>query len=97
MLTRIVARGGRGDVRATTDGTEVEGLYREFHPDIVLLDLHMGAIDAPEVIRRVLGLVPTGEHVPVLVISGDVTDAARLSALTEVPPTSSASRTFPAK
>jgi putative two-component system response regulator len=83
VLNRILSRGGFGEVRTTTDGTCVEALFREFRPDMVLLDLHMGAIQAPEVIRRLRALIPPEEHVPILVVSGDLSDESRLAVLSE--------------
>lgn len=83
VLERILARGGFGEVITTTDGTRVEALFDEHRPDMVLLDLHMGAIEAPEVIRRLRALIPPEEHVPVLVLSGDLADESRLAVLSE--------------
>ena len=83
VLDRILSRGGFGEVMTTTDGTRVEALFQEFRPDMLLLDLHMGAIEAPEVIRRVRALIPPEEHVPILVLSGDFSDESRLAVLAE--------------
>lgn len=83
VLERILARAGFADVRTTLDGTQVPDLFRAFAPDLVVLDLHMGHVEGTDVIRRLRPLIPEGTYLPILVVSGDLTREARVSALAE--------------
>jgi putative two-component system response regulator len=83
VLDRILGRGGFAEVLTTTDGMRVEALFLEHRPDLVLLDLHLGAIEAPEVIRRLRAHIAPEDHVPILVLSGDLSDESRLAVLAE--------------
>ncbi|HEX6038577.1 HD-GYP domain-containing protein [Longimicrobium sp.] len=83
VLERILARAGFTDVRTTLNGLEVPDLFREFAPDLVVLDLHMGLVEGTDVIRSLRPLIPAGTYLPILVVSGDLTREARVSALAE--------------
>ena len=37
------------EIRGLTDSTRIEQVFKEFEPDIVLLDLHMPVVDGQEV------------------------------------------------
>lgn len=81
LLQRILANAGYSRVEATTDPTRVEPLLHEFDPDIILLDLQMPKLDGFAVLARLKQLVPAGTFLPVLVLTADVTAAAKLRAL----------------
>jgi putative two-component system response regulator len=83
VLERILARAGFAEVRTTLDGTEVPGLFREFAPDLVVLDLHMGHVEGTDVIRSLRPMIPAGSYLPILIVSGDLTPQARIAALAE--------------
>lgn len=51
VLGRILSRAGFADVRTTMDGSEVPRLFAEHAPDLVVLDLHMGRVEATDVIH----------------------------------------------
>lgn len=81
VLVKILARAGFSEVRTTLDGGEVPDLFQEYAPDLVLLDLHLGPMEATDVIHRLRPLIPEGTYLPILVVSGDMTDEARVGAL----------------
>jgi putative two-component system response regulator len=83
VLERILARAGFADVRTTQDGLQVPALFAEHQPDLVVLDLHMGHVQGTDVIRLLRPLIPSGSYLPILVVSGDLTETARIAALTE--------------
>lgn len=83
LLARILARAGFEHVRTTEYGQEVPLLFSEWAPDMVVLDLHMGAVMGTEVMRALRPLVPPDAYLPILVVSGDLTQEARIGALSE--------------
>ncbi|HST58739.1 MAG TPA: HD domain-containing phosphohydrolase, partial [Longimicrobium sp.] len=83
VLERILARAGFAEVRTTLDGLEVPALFRQFAPDLVVLDLHMGHVEGTDVIRSLRPMIPPGTYLPILIVSGDLTPQARIAALAE--------------
>jgi putative two-component system response regulator len=69
------------EVRGLTDSRQVEQVFKEFEPDIVLLDLHMPAVDGQEVLRRLSSARESLGYLPVIVLTGDTGRVARNSAL----------------
>jgi len=67
--------------RGVTDPLEVAEAFREFEPDIVLLDLHMPRVDGLEVLRRLRGARESLGFLPVIVLTADTSRVARNSAL----------------
>ena len=68
------------EVCSLTDPREVEQAFKDFQPDIVLLDLHMPEIDGREVLRRLRGARDSLGFLPVVVLTSDTSRAARNSA-----------------
>lgn len=69
------------EVRSLTDSMQVEHVFKEFEPDIVLLDLHMPVVDGHEVLRRLSSARESLGYLPVIVLTGDTGRVARNSAL----------------
>ncbi len=69
------------EVRALKDSRQVEEVFKEFEPDIVLLDLHMPAVDGLEVLRRLSSARESLGFLPVIVLTADSSRVARNSAL----------------
>ena len=80
-LLQAFLQGIADEVRALTDARQVEEAFREFQPDIVLLDLHMPNIDGLEVLRRLRSARDSLGYLPVVVLTADTTTVARNSAL----------------
>jgi CheY-like chemotaxis protein len=57
------------EVRTAYDGAEALELAREFHPDVVLLDIGMPRMDGYEACRR-LRAQAWGEHIAVVAVTG---------------------------
>jgi putative two-component system response regulator len=70
-----------GEIRGLTDSRQVEQVFMEFEPDIVLLDLHMPEPDGLEVLRRLRSARQSLGYLPVVVLTGDTGKVARNSAL----------------
>ena len=81
VLERILTRAGFAHVRTTQDGSQVPALFVEEAPDLVVLDLHLGEVQGTDVIRRLRPLIPADSYLPILIVSGDLTDEARVGAL----------------
>ena len=80
MLQRFLA-GEDTVVRGLQDSTQAEQVFAEFEPDLVLLDLHMPQPDGYEILRRLRDARSRLGFLPVVVLTGDVGQVARNSAL----------------
>ena len=67
--------------RGVTDSREVEQVFTEFEPDIVLLDMRMPQPDGLEILRRLRSARESLGFLPVIVLTADTTRVARNSAL----------------
>jgi len=80
-LSHVLRRARYRDVRTTTNPSEVEEIFREFRPDLLLLDLKMPGLDGFEVMRLLRKRVREASHVPIFVLSADQTPGVRSRAL----------------
>ena len=81
LLECVLEKYGSATVRSTTDSRQVLPLYFEFHPDLVLLDLHMPHLDGFAVIEQLKAAVPPDDYLPILVLTADVTVDTKRRAL----------------
>jgi putative two-component system response regulator len=81
VLQELLELAGYADVHGVTDSTQVEALYPALQPDLILLDLHMPALDGFEVMRRLGHIVAPEDYVPILVLTADATHTSRRAAL----------------
>ena len=70
-----------GEIRSLNDSRQVEQVFADFEPDIVLLDLHMPDPDGLEVLRRLRSARTSLGFLPVIVLTSDTGRVARNSAL----------------
>ena len=80
LLEAILEHTG-AEIRGLTDSRQVEEVFLEFEPDIVLLDLHMPEPDGLEVLRRLRSARQSLGFLPVIMLTGDTGKVARNSAL----------------
>lgn len=81
LLERVLQRDGFVDIVATTDARECLTLFDDRRPDIVLLDLHMPALNGLAVMARLGRRAGAVDPVPVLILTADTTPEARQAAL----------------
>jgi putative two-component system response regulator len=70
-LARVLRAAGYQRVSTTTDPTEFLSLYRQQHPDLILLDLHMPKRDGLQILEDLRGISAPQTYLPVLVITAD--------------------------
>lgn len=80
-LTRILHRAGFASIRSTTDPLVAVNLVQEWHPDLVLLDLHMPQLDGFGVLAAIRPQLTDGRYLPVLMLTADSTDETKRRAL----------------
>jgi len=68
-------------IKSVTQSSQVERVFNEFEPDIMLLDLHMPAPDGLEILRNLRSVRESLGFLPVIVLTGDTGRTARNSAL----------------
>ena len=81
LLERMLDAAGYQHVRTTMVPADALRIFPDYQPDIVLLDMHMPQMDGIEVLRRLQLLLPPGEFVPMLMLTGDMSPAVRKEAL----------------
>lgn len=81
MLERLLRHAGYRELRSTSDPRQVFELYAAFHPDLILLDIHMPYLDGYEVMEQLTPELDREHYLPVLVLSGDLSPKARQRAL----------------
>ena len=81
FITQVLTRAGFQNVRAMNNGARVLDALRDIDPDVVLLDLHMPRVDGIELIGQIGEFAGRRNFLPVLVLTGDCSVAARDAAL----------------
>ena len=81
VLEGLLEQAGYSEQRSTTVASEALSIFREFQPDLVLLDLHMPELDGLELLRQLAVLVPTDTYLPFIVLTADDTPEAKHRAL----------------
>lgn len=81
VLERILERAGYGRVVSTTDSRRAVALFEAHRPDLVLLDLHMPYLDGFAVLEQLAPRIPDGNYLPILVLTADISSAAKRKAL----------------
>ncbi len=81
LMEEILTRAGYEHVRSTTDALTVLRLFDQLQPDLVLLDLHMPHLDGFAIMEQLKTRIPPDTFLPILVLTGDISSAARKRAL----------------
>lgn len=81
LLDVLLRRAGVMSVHGLTDSRDAVSRCLELRPDLMLLDLHMPHMDGLAVLAALRTALPAGVFLPVLVLTGDSSPAARRAAL----------------
>ncbi len=81
LLERVLRQAGYRSCRGLTDSREALAAFREFQPDLVLLDLSMPHLDGVAILHQLALEIPASDYRPVAVLTADVTVEARRRAL----------------
>ena len=80
-ITRILTRTGYQHVQGITDPYLAEPTFRDFQPDLVLLDLRMPGMDGLQVPARLTAATPRSSYVPIIMLTGEDSAEPRQQAL----------------
>jgi two-component system sensor histidine kinase/response regulator len=81
LLVRALSEAGYPNVQGITDSREALPSLNTFQPDLLLLDLYMPHVDGFQVLDRLAEVVASTTHLPVLVLTADVTPGTKRKAL----------------
>ena len=81
LLQYILTAAGYTQLRCVTDSRQTMGAFREFAPDLVLLDLMMPFISGFEIMAQLQGVIAPGDVLPILVLTADVNTESKHQAL----------------
>jgi two-component system NtrC family sensor kinase len=76
-LILVLEVAGYQNVRCLDDSRELLSVFAEFRPDLILLDLHMPHIDGLAALDQLATVIPRGDYLPILILTGDVTSEAK--------------------
>jgi EAL domain-containing protein (putative c-di-GMP-specific phosphodiesterase class I)/FixJ family two-component response regulator len=81
LLDRLLRTAGARHLFRLTDPRETVAHCLELRPDLVLLDLHMPHLDGVAVLQQLQAALDPDVYLPVLVLTADTTDVAKVRAL----------------
>ena len=81
ILEGLLEESGYTHFQSTTDPRLVADLYKSINPDLILLDLMMPYLNGFEVMAQLNAVAPTNTFLPILVLSANITQEAKLQAL----------------
>ena len=81
LLEMALRKAGYSHLRSTTDSRVVLSIFREFQPDILLLDLHMPGLTGFQIMQQLRCIVGGDAYFPILVLTADISTAIKQQAL----------------
>jgi putative two-component system response regulator len=81
LLERLLRSEGYSQIRTTTDSSSALEIFGEMEPDLLILDLHMPFPDGFVLLEHVNNSTPQSAYLPILILTGDVTEDAKNRAL----------------
>ncbi len=65
LLERILKRAGYNQILSTIDSTKFLDIYRQYQPDIILMDLHMPEVDGFDLLLAMKEVISRDEYIPI--------------------------------
>jgi two-component system, NtrC family, sensor kinase len=81
VLAAVLDFAGYAKVSCLSDSRNLLQVFREFQPDLILLDLHMPHVDGLAAMDQLAAVIPEDDYLPILVLTGDNTSQAKEQAL----------------
>lgn len=81
LLERILKHARFENVASTTEPRDAASLFQQFQPDLVLTDLLMPHLSGLEIVKQLRGAIDSGDYLPIVVLTADVTQETRRQAL----------------
>lgn len=76
-LAMVLELAGYSNVRCLDDSRVLLAVFREFHPDLILLDLHMPHVDGLAALDQLATVIARNDYLPILMLTGDATSEAK--------------------
>jgi two-component system NtrC family sensor kinase len=80
-LAAVLGFAGYANVNCLSDSREILPVFRQFQPDLVLMDLHMPHVDGLAAMDQMATVTGEDEYMPILILTGDGTSEAKEKAL----------------
>jgi len=80
-LATVLEFAGYSTVNCLSDSRDIVPAFHDFHPDLILLDLHMPHVDGVAAMDQLAGVISQDDYLPILVLTGDSRSAAKEQAL----------------
>ena len=77
----ILSRHGYVDIEGTTDPFDAVRLFKQWQPDIVVLDLLMPGLDGLQLLGQLRAIIPPDVYFPILIVTANPSADARHEAL----------------
>jgi len=81
VLAAVLGFAGYENVHCLSDSRNLLPTFRDFQPDLILLDLHMPHVDGLAAMDQLATVIPEVDYLPILVLTGDGTPEAKEKAL----------------
>ena len=81
LVFSILRDRGFASLHSLTDSRRVLSMFTELEPDIVLLDLRMPNVDGLSLLKQLRSRISLTEYLPFLIMTGDLSDRSRQTAL----------------
>lgn len=81
MLEGFLMLQGYNNILTVSDPRNVVPLVETFDPDLIFLDLLMPHLTGFEVMEKIREVYPPNRYLPILVLTADITDEAKMNAL----------------
>jgi two-component system, NtrC family, sensor kinase len=76
-LATVLELAGYANISCLDDSRRLLAVFREFQPDLILLDLHMPHVDGIAALDQLATAIPREDYLPVLILTGDGTSEAK--------------------